>query len=138
MCDFCHQQFKRQLVCHLAGLDAFIQLQQAVINGVELGLGEALGLPDVLVDVTQTVHLALDLVVTPALIQDLADLQAQIPAEFGVIPRLLDQVRPLHELVTIEYYLPGCPPPAPRIRSLLEQVLAGKTPDLAGADIQFG
>jgi NAD-reducing hydrogenase small subunit len=70
--------------------------------------------------------------------QELADLQAQIPAEESLIPPLLDKVRPLHELVPVDFYLPGCPPPAPRIRSLLEQVLAGKTPELTGGDIKFG
>ena len=64
------------------------------------------------------------------------DLNAQIPTE--VVPRLLDRVLPLNEAVPIEFYLPGCPPPALRIRKLLEQVLSGGTPFLAGQDIKFG
>jgi NAD-reducing hydrogenase small subunit len=35
-------------------------------------------------------------------------------------------------------FLPGCPPPAARIKLLLEQVLAGKSAQLTGANIKFG
>lgn len=67
-----------------------------------------------------------------------ADLHPQIPVEPGIVPPLLDRVRPIHEVVPVEFYLPGCPPPAGRIRALLEQVIAGQTPRLAGADLKFG
>lgn len=69
---------------------------------------------------------------------DLADLTPQIPDERGIIPRLLDRVVPLHQVVEVDAYIPGCPPPADRIRRALEQVLAGKTPQLEGPDIRFG
>ena len=55
------------------------------------------------------------------------DLQAQIPHEKGIIPVLLDRVLPVHAVVKVDYYLPGCPPPAPRIRAVLEQLL-GRRP----------
>jgi len=67
-----------------------------------------------------------------------ANLQAQIPSAPGIVPVLLDRVLPLHEVVPVEVFLPGCPPPAPRIRALLEQVLAGGPIQLAGADLKFG
>ena len=67
-----------------------------------------------------------------------ADLQAQIPTEPGIVPELLDRVSPLHEVVPVDFFLPGCPPPADRIRTLLEQALAGTTPQLAGRDLKFG
>ncbi len=67
-----------------------------------------------------------------------ADIAPQIPCEPGIVPRLTPRVTPVHELVPVEFFLPGCPPPAARIRSLLEQVLAGKQPVLAGQDIKFG
>jgi NAD-reducing hydrogenase small subunit len=44
-------------------------------------------------------------------------------------------VQPVHQVVPVDYFLPGCPPPAPRIRALLEALLAGKTPEV---DIRFG
>ena len=66
------------------------------------------------------------------------DLQAQIPAEAGILPALTERVYPVHEVVAVDYYLPGCPPPADRIKKLLEQVLAGTTPELAGRDLKFG
>lgn len=68
-----------------------------------------------------------------------ADLHGQIPSEAGIVPRLLDQVRPVHTVVPVEVYLPGCPPPAGRIRAVLEQVLAGELPHLEGREmIKFG
>jgi len=68
-----------------------------------------------------------------------ADLQGQIPAEEGILPRLLDQVLPVHIVVPVEVYLPGCPPPAARIRAVLEQVLAGEAPHVEGREmIKFG
>jgi NAD-reducing hydrogenase small subunit len=69
---------------------------------------------------------------------ELADLTPQIPNEPGIIPRLLDRVVPLHQIVNVDAYIPGCPPPADRIRRALEQLLAGKTPHLEGPDIRFG
>jgi NAD-reducing hydrogenase small subunit len=41
-------------------------------------------------------------------------------------------------VVAVEYYLPGCPPPADRIRAVLEQVLSGAVPKLDGAQLKFG
>ena len=67
-----------------------------------------------------------------------ADLNPQIPNAPGIVPSLLDRVLPVHEVVPVEFYLPGCPPPADRIRALLEQVIEGKTPQLSGKDIKFG
>ncbi len=68
-----------------------------------------------------------------------ADLHGQLPREPGIVPALLDEVRPVHAVVPVDIYLPGCPPPAPRIRAALEQVLAGETPHLVGREmIKFG
>ena len=67
-----------------------------------------------------------------------ADIAGQIPSDPGILPVLLDRVRPLHEVVRVDTFLPGCPPPADRIRAVLEQVLAGKQPVLAGRDLKAG
>ncbi len=67
-----------------------------------------------------------------------AEIAARIPTEPGIVPVLLDRVQPVHEVVPVDTFLPGCPPPADRIRAVLEQVLAGKQPVLAGRDLKAG
>lgn len=39
------------------------------------------------------------------------------------VPELLPRSRPLHELVTVDHFLPGCPPSAERIHELLWSLL---------------
>jgi NAD-reducing hydrogenase small subunit len=67
-----------------------------------------------------------------------ADVNQCVPKAPGIVPALLERVMPLHDVIAVDYYLPGCPPSAARIKSFLEQVLAGKEPHLSGADIKFG
>jgi NAD-reducing hydrogenase small subunit len=69
---------------------------------------------------------------------ELADVQPRIPGERAIVPRLLERVWPVHQVVSVDYYMPGCPPPAERIRAVLERVLKGKPPSLEGRDIKFG
>lgn len=59
-----------------------------------------------------------------------------IPSE--VVPHLLDRVRPLHEVVPVDYFLHGCPPPAAVIGKALLALLDGKTPELTGSELKFG
>ena len=42
------------------------------------------------------------------------------------IPLLLDKVHPVHEVVKIDYFLPGCPPSADTIWTFLNELLAGE------------
>ena len=46
------------------------------------------------------------------------------------IPLLLDRVCPTHEVVKIDYYLPGCPPSADTLWAALNALLAGQAPEL--------
>jgi NAD-reducing hydrogenase small subunit len=61
-----------------------------------------------------------------------------IPALEGIVPKLLERVRPVHEVVYVEHFLPGCPPPADRIKALVAQLLAGVEPKLEGTQLKFG
>ena len=69
---------------------------------------------------------------------DNAQDNARLPRDEGIVPELLDRVRPVHEVVAVDAYLPGCPPSAPRIRSILERILAGLPPQLEGEQLKFG
>jgi NAD-reducing hydrogenase small subunit len=57
-----------------------------------------------------------------------AQLNQQVPRE--VIPRLLPKSRPVHEFVTVDVFVPGCPPSAETIHFVLTELLAGRMPDL--------
>lgn len=46
------------------------------------------------------------------------------------IPLLLNKVRPIHEVVHIDYVLPGCPPPADAFWEILTALLEGREPQL--------
>jgi len=46
------------------------------------------------------------------------------------VPRLERKVIPLHELVKVDLYIPGCPPKADDIYYVLSEILAGRTPDM--------
>ncbi len=49
-----------------------------------------------------------------------------VPDERGIIPRLTKRVAPLHHLVTVDAFIPGCPPDADRIWTSLLALLDGR------------
>jgi NAD-reducing hydrogenase small subunit len=53
------------------------------------------------------------------------------------LPLLLNKVRPLHHIVKIDYYLPGCPPSADAIWHFLTELIAGRDPSLPLELIRF-
>ncbi len=53
-----------------------------------------------------------------------------------VVPRLLPISTPVHKVVQVDVFLPGCPPHADLIYTLLDDLLSGRTPEVAGA--RFG
>jgi len=46
------------------------------------------------------------------------------------LPLPLDKVHPLHEIVRVDYYIPGCPPSAEAIWQVLTDLIAGRLPQL--------
>ncbi len=54
-----------------------------------------------------------------------SDIQQTIPTD---VPKLLKKVYPLHEVVKVDFFIPGCPPPAGNIAYVLTELLAGKVP----------
>jgi NAD-reducing hydrogenase small subunit len=58
-----------------------------------------------------------------------ANVNQQIPTD---VPKLLKKVLPLHEIVKIDYFIPGCPPSAGVINYVLTELLSGRTPNMEG------
>ncbi len=48
-----------------------------------------------------------------------------------VVPPLLPIVRPVHSVVKVDVYVPGCPPSASTILYVLSELLAGRDPNLS-------
>ena len=64
-----------------------------------------------------------------------ADINPHPPTED--VPKLLSRVRPLHEVVKVDVYIPGCPPSADSIYFALTELLEGRLPDLS-SKTRFG
>lgn len=70
---------------------------------------------------------------------ELGDVTPQLPYEPGIVPELLEQVLPVHEVVPVDIFLPGCPPSASRIKAAIEPLLRGEKPKMEGREmIKFG
>ncbi len=61
--------------------------------------------------------------------QENATRNQQIPNEF--VPPLLPKVLPVHHVVTVDRFLPGCPPSADLIWQVLNELLTGIVPEAA-------
>ena len=66
------------------------------------------------------------------------DRDAGAPDAPGIVPPLLPKVLPLHQVIAVDAYLPGCPPPADRIQRAVETLLAEDPAGITGEDIRFG
>jgi NAD-reducing hydrogenase small subunit len=58
-----------------------------------------------------------------------ATINKQIPTK--IVPKLLERVSPLHEVVNVDVYLPGCPPSAENIFSVITELLEGRMPEMS-------
>jgi NAD-reducing hydrogenase small subunit len=61
-------------------------------------------------------------------------INAGIP--LSVVPALLPTAQPVHQVVEVDIFLPGCPPSADLIYAALIDLIEGRTPDTTGA--RFG
>jgi NAD-reducing hydrogenase small subunit len=57
-----------------------------------------------------------------------ASFQQQIPCV--VVPQLLHKVRPIHEFVKVDVFLPGCPPSADTFHTALMALVTGEPLDV--------
>lgn len=64
------------------------------------------------------------------------DRHGVLPDDARVVPGLLPRAQPLHQVIDVHVWLPGCPPSADRIRAAVEQLLAGD--DHRRYGIRFG
>ncbi len=53
------------------------------------------------------------------------------------LPLLLDKVHPIHEVVKVDYSIPGCPPSADTIWAVLTALIDGNEPELAYGLIRY-
>jgi len=55
-----------------------------------------------------------------------------------ILPELLPRVLPLHQVVQVDAYIPGCPPDPERIYTALVALLQGKAVELSEEQRSFG
>lgn len=69
---------------------------------------------------------------------DAPDRDGVVPDAEGIVPPLLTKVVPLHKVVDVDYYMPGCPPSADEIRRAVETLLEGRRGHDVPEDIRRG
>jgi NAD-reducing hydrogenase small subunit len=60
---------------------------------------------------------------------DTSEVNPRVPTG---VPKLLKKVLPLHEIVKVDYFIPGCPPPAVLINYVITELLCGRVPNMEG------
>ena len=69
---------------------------------------------------------------------ELADTTPRVPRDHPTIAELMKQARPLHEFITVDAFIHGCPPTADQIWSAVTELLAGKKPELTHVFLRYG
>jgi NAD-reducing hydrogenase small subunit len=57
---------------------------------------------------------------------ELADENKNAAYPSQIVPKLLDKVLPLHEVIKVDFFLPGCPTPSEAIYEMLIALIKGK------------
>lgn len=60
-----------------------------------------------------------------------------LPKQPDCVPLLRPQAKPIHNFVTVDVFIPGCPPSADTIFTAISELLQGKRPDLEAVS-RFG
>ena len=74
-------------------------------------------------------HVALEECLAEAYLEGVGVENPHIPND-PELPLLLDKVRPIHEVVKVDYFLPGCPPSADVFWKFLTDLVSGQQPSL--------
>ena len=69
---------------------------------------------------------------------DGVDANPQIPDERPIVPALMPQVLPVHQVIDVDVYVPGCPPDAERIQRAVLSLLGEGEFGSGADDIMFG
>jgi NAD-reducing hydrogenase small subunit len=69
---------------------------------------------------------------------DLADVTPQIPRDHPTIAELMPRAKPLHEVISVDAFIHGCPPTADQIWSAVSELLEGRTPALSHLFLRYG
>ena len=69
---------------------------------------------------------------------ELSDVNPRIPREYPTIAELMKQAKPLHEIITVDAFIHGCPPTSDQIWTALTELLAGRIPASTHVFLRFG
>ncbi len=63
-----------------------------------------------------------------AYVETESTVKGKIPTS-NQIPKLLDEVKPVHKVIKVDYYIPGCPPLPEMIKDAIIALVQGKEPE---------
>ncbi|HEX9007225.1 MAG TPA: oxidoreductase [Bacteroidota bacterium] len=69
---------------------------------------------------------------------ELADVTPQVPREHPTIAELLPRAHPLHEIITVDAFIHGCPPTADTIWFAVSELLEGRKPAFSPVYLRYG
>ncbi len=67
---------------------------------------------------------------------DAPDGRSRVPDD-PELPLLLDKVYPIHDVVRVDYFIPGCPPSGDALWKFLTDLIGGRTPRLDYPQFHF-